>query len=469
MGRLRTLPDALADAARGDAGYLFAAGRADTFRSFADIRIASMRAARALREAGLRRGDLVALVIADAEAFLTMLCAASMAGVIPASLYPPALMGAGDLSRYFQLTAGILRAARATGGRDERGARAGVRRPAPALPVVVAGDRARAVRCAARRAGRSAGARRHRVRPVHLGVDLGAERRGAHARQPVGQHRRHQRTRGPDDRGRRRRRQLAAAQSRHGAGRHGARRDVRRPSLRAAAAADVREAAGRVAAGADAPSAAPSALRRRLPTTCACAASRTPTSRASTCRAGAWPGAAPSRSIRRRSRRSRASSPPPGSAKPASFRATASRSTCWPRRSRRAGTPAPHRETSLVSCGTPLPRPFNPHRGRGQTAGARAPGRRDSAGGPVGHAGLLSTRTSSRRDDRGRLAAHRRSGLSGRRRVVRLRPGEGRHHCATAGSTIRRISSGPSTISPACGAAAWSRSAPPEPGARTAS
>jgi len=113
MGRLRTLPDALADAARGDAGYLFPAGRADTFRSFADIRIASMRAARALREAGLRRGDLVALVIADAEAFLTMLCAASMAGVIPASLYPPALMGAGDLSRYFQLTAGILRAARA--------------------------------------------------------------------------------------------------------------------------------------------------------------------------------------------------------------------------------------------------------------------------------------------------------------------------------------------------------------------
>src|SRR5207244_9212813 len=112
---LRTLPDALAEAARGDAGYIFASGRSDRFRSFADIRISSMRAARALREAGLRRGDLVALVLADAEAFLTMLCAASMAGVIPASLYPPALMGAaGDLSRYFQLTAGILRASRAT-------------------------------------------------------------------------------------------------------------------------------------------------------------------------------------------------------------------------------------------------------------------------------------------------------------------------------------------------------------------
>jgi fatty-acyl-CoA synthase len=114
MGRLRTLPDALSEAARGDAGYFFVSGAADTFRSFADIRVSSTRAARALREAGLRKGDLVALVVADAEAFLTMLCAASMAGVIPASLYPPALMGAaGDLSPYLQLTAGILRASRA--------------------------------------------------------------------------------------------------------------------------------------------------------------------------------------------------------------------------------------------------------------------------------------------------------------------------------------------------------------------
>ena len=114
MGRLRTLPDALAEAARADAGYVFVSGGAETFRSFADIRAASVKASRALREAGLRRGDLVALVLGDAEAFLTTLFAASMAGVIPASVYPPALMGtAGDLSRYLELTAGILRASRA--------------------------------------------------------------------------------------------------------------------------------------------------------------------------------------------------------------------------------------------------------------------------------------------------------------------------------------------------------------------
>src|SRR5436190_495232 len=107
MGRLRTLPDALAGAARADAGYVFVSSGEDTYRSFADIHSASVKASRALRDAGLRRGDVVALVLADAEAFLTMLFAASMAGVIPASLYPPALMGtAGDLPRYLELTAG---------------------------------------------------------------------------------------------------------------------------------------------------------------------------------------------------------------------------------------------------------------------------------------------------------------------------------------------------------------------------
>src|SRR4051812_397636 len=111
MGRLRTLPDALADAARGDAGYTFVSGGAETFRSFAEIRESSMKRSRALRDAGLHPGDLVALVLADAEAFLTTLVAASMARLIPASLYPPALMGtAADLPRYLELTAGILRA-----------------------------------------------------------------------------------------------------------------------------------------------------------------------------------------------------------------------------------------------------------------------------------------------------------------------------------------------------------------------
>jgi acyl-CoA synthetase (AMP-forming)/AMP-acid ligase II len=76
--------------------------------SYADLRQGALRVASSLHEAGLRRGDLVALVIGDAELFLTTLLGASLAGVIPASLYPPATTT--GLSRYFDLTAGILRA-----------------------------------------------------------------------------------------------------------------------------------------------------------------------------------------------------------------------------------------------------------------------------------------------------------------------------------------------------------------------
>jgi fatty-acyl-CoA synthase len=108
MAALRTLPEALAGAARTDAGYCFVSGDTDRWRSYADIRHASMRVARSLREAGLRRGDLVALVLPDGEQFLIALFGASLAGVTPASVYPPSATG--DLPRYFELTAAILRA-----------------------------------------------------------------------------------------------------------------------------------------------------------------------------------------------------------------------------------------------------------------------------------------------------------------------------------------------------------------------
>jgi fatty-acyl-CoA synthase len=108
MSRLRTLPEALAEAARADAGYSFVSAGAETVRSYADMQRAAVHVARALREAGLRRGDLVALVLGDAEQFLTTLFGASMAGVIPASLYPPATTS--DPPRYLELTAAILRA-----------------------------------------------------------------------------------------------------------------------------------------------------------------------------------------------------------------------------------------------------------------------------------------------------------------------------------------------------------------------
>jgi fatty-acyl-CoA synthase len=108
MADVRTLPDALDFAARSEQGYTFLSGGGETFRSYADIRTAALRVARSLREAGLARGDLVAIVLADAEPFLTTLFGASMAGVVPASLHPPPATS--DLQRYLDLTAEVLRA-----------------------------------------------------------------------------------------------------------------------------------------------------------------------------------------------------------------------------------------------------------------------------------------------------------------------------------------------------------------------
>jgi len=108
MADPRTMPDALAEAARADAGYTFLSGNVERYRSYAEVRQASCRVARSLVEAGLRRGDLVAVVLADAEPFLTTLFGVSMAGLVPASLYAPA--GTSELSRYLELTARILRA-----------------------------------------------------------------------------------------------------------------------------------------------------------------------------------------------------------------------------------------------------------------------------------------------------------------------------------------------------------------------
>ncbi|HEV2986217.1 MAG TPA: fatty acyl-AMP ligase [Vicinamibacterales bacterium] len=109
MRRLRTLPEALAQAARAGTGYCFVQDGVDVHRRYEDVLTASFQVARALREAGLRRGDLVAIILADAEQFLTTLFGASMALVIPASLYPPSPTS--DLARYLDLTAATLRAA----------------------------------------------------------------------------------------------------------------------------------------------------------------------------------------------------------------------------------------------------------------------------------------------------------------------------------------------------------------------
>ncbi len=103
----RTLPEMLAEASRGEHGYRFVSSRGETVRSYAEIHDRALRLASALRALGLRRGDLVALVVADHEQFLTSFFGASMAGAVPASLYPPATTS--DLPRYLEATAAVLR------------------------------------------------------------------------------------------------------------------------------------------------------------------------------------------------------------------------------------------------------------------------------------------------------------------------------------------------------------------------
>ncbi len=107
MPDLRTLPDALSDAASSDEGYLFLVGRDEVPRSYAQIRQAALSVAESLLASGLERGDLVAIVINDAEQFLTAFLGVSVAGMIPASLYPPSTTS--ELPAYLELTGGIVR------------------------------------------------------------------------------------------------------------------------------------------------------------------------------------------------------------------------------------------------------------------------------------------------------------------------------------------------------------------------
>jgi len=109
MAGPRTLPQALITAAATASGYWFVDGGADRWRSYAELLDQSLRVAGSLREAGLGRGDVVALVIPDAERFLATLVGASFAGVTPASLSPPSTTS--DLEGYLEVTTPILRAA----------------------------------------------------------------------------------------------------------------------------------------------------------------------------------------------------------------------------------------------------------------------------------------------------------------------------------------------------------------------
>ena len=108
MARLRTLPEALDEAAGSAAGYTFIGEGGGRTRSYAEIRQSAHRVAGGLLAAGLERGDVVALVISDAEGFLTTLLGAAIAGVVPASLYPPSTTA--EIGRFFEATAPAIAA-----------------------------------------------------------------------------------------------------------------------------------------------------------------------------------------------------------------------------------------------------------------------------------------------------------------------------------------------------------------------
>jgi len=109
MDDVITLPHALSAAARGDHGYRFLGARGVESRtSYAGMYDAARRVAGGLAELGLHRGDPVAIIVSDSEGFLRTLYGASIAGVIPASLYPPA--STGELAPYLESTARVLRA-----------------------------------------------------------------------------------------------------------------------------------------------------------------------------------------------------------------------------------------------------------------------------------------------------------------------------------------------------------------------
>jgi fatty-acyl-CoA synthase len=108
MAPRRTLHQAFDAAAATKTGYCFATPETERWRTYASLRDTALQVARSLRDAGLRRGDLVALIVPEAEPFLIALLGTSLSGAIPAVLAPPATSV--GLPRYLERAQAILRA-----------------------------------------------------------------------------------------------------------------------------------------------------------------------------------------------------------------------------------------------------------------------------------------------------------------------------------------------------------------------
>src|SRR5262245_38114683 len=101
---IRTLAQALDDAAASSGAYTFveADGR-ELLTPFKVLRDSAHALGGALRARGLERGDHVALVIPEAEGFLTAFMGASVAGLVPMPLAHP--LDVSQLDSYLTLIA----------------------------------------------------------------------------------------------------------------------------------------------------------------------------------------------------------------------------------------------------------------------------------------------------------------------------------------------------------------------------
>jgi fatty-acyl-CoA synthase len=107
---IRTIRQVLDDASAGPGGYVFvdADGR-ERAVSFDGLRDSARALGGALRARGLDRGDCVALVVPEAEGFLTTFLGVSAAGLLPTPLAYPIRTGENDT--YVGMVTPLLRAA----------------------------------------------------------------------------------------------------------------------------------------------------------------------------------------------------------------------------------------------------------------------------------------------------------------------------------------------------------------------
>jgi fatty-acyl-CoA synthase len=103
----RTIPEAIERAAESKKGYYFLDEGPERFRSYADLFQESLRAAAALRNLDLRRGDRVAILVPEAEDFLRTFYGASLGGFVPVPMSPP--LNLGQLDTFLASARHILR------------------------------------------------------------------------------------------------------------------------------------------------------------------------------------------------------------------------------------------------------------------------------------------------------------------------------------------------------------------------